>query len=289
MTICGSQIAALRMVDMDSLAALGHKSASGAAPSAQFDTAPPPTKATAMEDISGTFGRQSVAPETRRQRIRSVFQDIAPRYDLMNDLMSGGMHRQWKARFVKSVESGRGLIVDLAGGTGDIAERISRRIPDTDIVICDPSPAMLGVARARLGDHVGLVTGEGESLPFATSTVATITLSFGLRNMTDPNKAVAEMFRVLKPGGRLHILEFSKPVPWFAPLYGAFSRLVIPALGAAVTRNRAAYRYLVDSIAGFPDPETVSAGLENAGFTNVGFETLLFGVAAMHHGEKPVV
>ncbi len=241
-----------------------------------------------MDDLSRTFGRDIVDPQARRSRIRAVFQDIAPRYDLMNDLMSGGMHRLWKARFAdRAGDGGNGPIVDLAGGTGDIAIRVFRRVPEAAVTICDPSTAMLDVAANRHDGALALVAGEGEELPFADASVATVTLAFGLRNMTEPARAIAEIFRTLRPGGRLLILEFSQPDRWFAPLYGAFSRLVIPTMGAIVTRNRSAYRYLVDSIAGFPDPAVVSQALEAAGFSDVSVDRLFFGVAAIHIATKP--
>lgn len=241
-----------------------------------------------MDEISRTFGRDAVDPQARRARIRAVFQDIAPRYDLMNDLMSGGMHRLWKARFAdRAAGGGGGPVVDLAGGTGDIAMRILKRDRDAAITICDPSTAMLGVAAKRHDLALALAAGEGEDLPFAADSIATVTLAFGLRNMTEPTRAIGEIFRVLRPGGRLLILEFSQPDRWFAPFYGAFSRLVIPTMGAIVTRNGSAYRYLVESIAGFPDPVAVNRTLENTGFRDISVERLFFGVAAIHIATKP--
>lgn len=240
-----------------------------------------------MDEISQTFGLNTVLPRERRSRIRRIFQDIAPRYDLMNDLMSGGMHRLWKARFAKHAATGGGRYVDLAGGTGDIARRIVDSAPGADVTICDPSTAMLSVAGKRHGEAIKLMAGEGESLPFSNDAISTVTLAFGLRNMTDPTSAISEVFRILRPGGRLLVLEFSKPDKWFAPFYGMFSRLVIPTMGAIVTRNRGAYRYLIESISGFPDPIAVSKTLKECGFGDVKVERLFFGVAAIHVATKP--
>ncbi|MBB4304625.1 demethylmenaquinone methyltransferase/2-methoxy-6-polyprenyl-1,4-benzoquinol methylase [Rhodobium orientis] len=251
-----------------------------------------------MDDLSRTFGRDTVDPEGRRSRIRSVFQDIAPRYDLMNDLMSGGTHRMWKARFADMVKESTAVaaaaergtaarIVDLAGGTGDIAERIRARLPDADIFVCDPSTAMLSVAQQRPELTGTCIAAEGERLPFADASVDAVTLSFGLRNMTEPEGALAEVNRILVPGGQLFILEFSQPEPWFAPVYRAFSRTVIPTLGAVVTQNRGAYRYLIESIAAFPDPKVVAASLTATGYARVDIKRLFFGVAAIHAATKP--
>lgn len=240
-----------------------------------------------MDEISQSFGRERVEPEDRRQRIRALFNAIAPRYDLMNDLMSGGTHRLWKASFVKEVAAvaPEGPVLDLAAGTGDIGERIRARRPDAAIVSCDPSIGMLRVATERGSRDV--VAAEGERLPFGDGAFAAVTLSFGLRNMTDPGGVMAEIFRVLRPGGHLFILEFSRPVWWFAPAYRLYSRLAIPALGALVARHQGAYRYLVESIVRFPDIATVSASLSRAGFGPVRARRLFFGIAAIHDAAKP--
>lgn len=241
-----------------------------------------------MDHLSRTFGHDAVEPAVRRARVRAVFDAIAVRYDLMNDLMSGFMHRGWKARFVAGVTAPvDGPIVDLAGGTGDIAERLLRRMPGREVAIVDPSTAMLGVAARRLGPQVPLVAAEGEALPFTDASLGAMTLAFGLRNMTEPGRAMAEAFRALKPGARLHILEFSQPDRWFEWPYRLYSRITIPLLGALVARDRNAYRYLVDSIEIFPRAEDVSQTLADAGFVDVRVEKLMFGVAAIHVASKP--
>ncbi|PLX37850.1 MAG: bifunctional demethylmenaquinone methyltransferase/2-methoxy-6-polyprenyl-1,4-benzoquinol methylase [Hyphomicrobiales bacterium] len=242
-----------------------------------------------MDDLSGRFGRERVEPQERRQRIRSLFNAIAPRYDLMNDLMSGGTHRLWKARFTKAAAAavGNASVLDLAGGTGDIALGVLKHRPDAAIVICDPSTGMLGVAVKRDAAAYDAVAAEGETLPFGDESFGVVTLSFGLRNMTDPQCVIDECLRVLRPGGQLFILEFSQPVWWFAPAYRLYSRIVIPALGALVAGHRGAYRYLVESIAGFPDAETVSQTLLATGFGKVTADRLFFGIAAIHVAAKP--
>ncbi|MCC2112023.1 MAG: ubiquinone/menaquinone biosynthesis methyltransferase [Hyphomicrobiales bacterium] len=240
-----------------------------------------------MDHLTHTFGRDTVDSETRRARVRALFDAIAGRYDLMNDLMSGGMHRRWKTLFARGVaRSARGPIIDLAGGTGDIAGRLQRLMPETEIAVVDPSPEMLAVCARRFGNRTRLVVAEGENLPFADNSIGTVTLSFGLRNMTDPRAALAEINRVLVPGGEVHILEFSVPDRWFAPAYGLYSRYVIPALGAMVAGNRGAYRYLVESISAFPDADAVATTLRQTGFDDIDIARLMFGVAAIHRARK---
>ncbi len=245
---------------------------------------PPPCT---LDELSTAFGTQNVTPETRQNNIRSLFQSIASRYDLMNDLMSGGMHRLWKQRFVSRVKDlPEGPIYDVAGGTGDIAKLLLTQLPGREICVLDPSSKMLAVAKERLGEKCSYVEAQAEDWPLPASSVSGATLSFGLRNFTRPSLAFTEIARVLKPGGRLHILEFSQPDAWLAPFYRLYARLVIPAIGALVTGNRGAYRYLVESIAGFPPIEVVSEALEISGLEVVHTEKVLFGIAAIHIAEK---
>lgn len=241
-----------------------------------------------LDHIGSAFGHEQVSPFVRQARIRALFQSIAGRYDLMNDLLSGFMHRAWKKRFVGDIVTKTdGMIVDIAGGTGDIAELLAARFSDRDIMILDPSTEMLSVARKRLGDRCDYLSAQAECWPIADDTVATATLSFGLRNFTHPSEALKEICRVLKPGGRLYILEFSRPDNWIAPIYRAYARLVIPLIGALVTGNHGAYRYLVDSISGFPSLATVSDAINDAGLDFVHCEKIMFGIAAIHVAEKP--
>lgn len=258
--------------------------------SSDAETAKQGTIPCELDQLSTAFGKQDVTPEARQSRIRSLFQSIAGRYDLMNDLMSGGMHRLWKTRFVSRVANlPEGPIVDIAGGTGDIAALLLKRFSDRPITVLDPSSNMLAVAKERLGETCSYLEAQAEDWPAESNSVAGATLSFGLRNFTQPTQAFTEIGRVLKPGGRLHILEFSQPDPWLAPLYRLYSRMVIPAIGALVTGNRGAYSYLVESISGFPSIEVVSDALERSGLKVVHTEKVLFGIAAIHIAEKPDV
>jgi demethylmenaquinone methyltransferase/2-methoxy-6-polyprenyl-1,4-benzoquinol methylase len=231
-----------------------------------------------------------MSPAERQRFVRNLFDQVAPRYDLMNDLMSFGLHRLWKRRAVAAATASpgaaHGTIIDLAGGTGDLALALKRRCPAAHIIVVDASPGMLAVARARGGNLLGYQEAAGEELPFPAASAEAVMLSFGLRNMTDPPRALREVSRVLKPGGRLVLLEFSKPQNWFAPIYDAFSKVVIPSLGALISGNRAAYRYLIESISLFPDAASISRELSAAGFDRVHCDRLMFGVAALHVAEK---
>jgi demethylmenaquinone methyltransferase/2-methoxy-6-polyprenyl-1,4-benzoquinol methylase len=236
--------------------------------------------------LDGSFGRHAVSPHERKQRIRDVFNRVASRYDLMNDLMSFGIHRLWKRRFVAGLPE-RGLFVDLAGGTGDVAALLARR-NDRRVVVLDPSIPMMCQGRGRK-DAAGVewLAGEAERLPFPDASVDVLTVSFGLRNTTRLDVAVAEVVRVLKPGGTFACLEFSRPVKWFQVLYDPYSFHVIPRLGAWVADNPAAYEYLVESIRNFPDQERFAAMLQGAGLSSVSWRNLSLGIACIHQGRKP--
>ena len=183
--------------------------------------------------IDRSFGKQSVSTDERRARIRLVFDAVAPRYDLMNDLMSMGIHRLWKRKLARRVTGVLGRVVDLAGGTGDVARLLVG--PGREVLVCDPSQAMMQVGRQRPGsDSLQWLAGEAENLPLPDASVDLLTVSFGLRNATHLSTALAEIQRVLKPGGRFVCLEFSRPARWLAPFYDLYSYLVIPRLGAAV-------------------------------------------------------
>lgn len=237
-------------------------------------------------EIARSFGRSTVAPDERRARIRAVFDAVAPRYDLMNDLMSGGIHRLWKRTLARRVADVSGTVVDLAGGTGDVARLLLR--PDRQVTVIDPSAAMMAAGRRRPGlEAVQWQPGEAEALPLADASVDLLTLSFGLRNATGVAAALHEVRRVLRPGGRFVCLEFSRPARWLAPAYDAYSRWVIPRLGAAVARNPAAYTYLIESIRRFPDQAELAALMREAGFVLVHWENLSFGIAALHVGSAP--
>ncbi len=239
-----------------------------------------------MAALDQSFGREDVANAERRSRIRQVFAAVAPRYDLMNDLMSFGIHRLWKRTLARRCADVSGVTVDLAGGTGDVARLLLR--PDRQVSVCDPSPEMMQAGKVGAGRTASIewITGEAEALPFADRSVDLLTISFGIRNVTQLAAALAEIYRVLKPGGRFVCLEFSRPQWWLAPFYDFYSWLVIPRLGAAVARQPIAYQYLVESIRRFPDQRAFADLISAAGFTKVQWENLSFGIACLHRGEK---
>lgn len=233
--------------------------------------------------LDRSFGRQQVASDERRTRIRDVFAAVAPRYDLMNDLMSLGIHRLWKRTLRRRCADVAGQVVDLAGGTGDIARLLLRH--DRQVVVCDPGIEMMKVGAGRAAP-IRWIAGEAEALPFRDASVDLLTISFGIRNVTKLAAALDEIHRVLKPGGRFVCLEFSRPQRWLAPFYDFYSWLVIPRLGAAVACAPIAYQYLVESIRRFPDQREFAAHLAAAGFAKVRWENLSFGIACLHFGEK---
>ncbi|MGA8053866.1 MAG: class I SAM-dependent methyltransferase [Burkholderiales bacterium] len=238
-----------------------------------------------MNDLSRSFGYETVEPDERERRIRRVFDAVAPRYDLMNDLMSLGVHRLWKRSFAAMVAPRAGeVIVDLAGGTGDIAALLAA--PDRTVIVCDPSLRMMSAGRSRGLADVRWAAGAGEALPFADASVDALTISFGIRNATDMRAALVDMRRVLKPGGRFLCLEFSKAAAPIRPAYNFFSLTVIPRLGAWVARAPEAYTYLVESIRRFPDQETMKRMMEEAGFADVRYRNFSFGIACVHAGVR---
>jgi demethylmenaquinone methyltransferase/2-methoxy-6-polyprenyl-1,4-benzoquinol methylase len=246
-------------------------------------SAPPPA-------LDRSFGREQVATDERRSRIRRVFAAVAPRYDLMNDLMSFGIHRLWKRTLRRRCAAISGLVVDLAGGTGDVAHLLLR--DDRIVVVCDPGIEMMRAGRGKVGaggtaQPHGWIAGEAETLPFADASIDLLTISFGIRNVTQLADALAEIQRVLKPGGHFVCLEFSRPQWWLAPFYDLYSWLVIPRLGAAVARQPIAYQYLVESIRRFPDQREFANLVSASGFEDVRWENLSFGIACLHFGTKP--
>jgi demethylmenaquinone methyltransferase/2-methoxy-6-polyprenyl-1,4-benzoquinol methylase len=249
--------------------------------SALLDVNPPDS-----DPLSHTFGNATVAATERERRIRSVFESVAPRYDLMNDLMSLGVHRLWKRTLVRMAQARAGQrIVDLAGGTGDVAARLAG--PDRQVTVVDPSEAMMAAGRARGLPHVAWQCGAAERLPLADASVDTLTIAFGIRNVTHLEVALAEALRVLRPGGRFLCLEFSTPRRWLRPFYDLFSYTVIPRLGAWVAQSPPAYAYLVESIRRFPDQAAFAECVRRAGFEQVHWRDLSFGIACIHSGMRP--
>jgi demethylmenaquinone methyltransferase/2-methoxy-6-polyprenyl-1,4-benzoquinol methylase len=248
----------------------------------------------AQRRLAASFGYQEVAPEDKSRLVGDVFARVASRYDLMNDLMSGGVHRLWKAALIDWLAPRPGLhLLDLAGGTGDIAfrvlERTARRAgPPAEVVVCDVNPAMLEVGRDRALDQNQLkalrwLCADAEALPLAPCSFDACTIAFGIRNVTRIERALAEIRRVLKPGGRFLCLEFSTPrLAGLDRLYDTYSFHVLPWLGQQVAGDRAAYQYLVESIRRFPDQATFAGAIERAGLARVRYRNLSGGIAALH-------
>ena len=241
-----------------------------------------------MDKVS--FGFEEVSPDEKTSRVGSVFSRVARRYDLMNDLMSGGLHRPWKDLLVRRVRPRAGeAILDMAGGTGDIAFRLARR--GARVTVADINADMLAVgeerAKSRGIDGLAWSVQNAEALSFAGARFDAYTIAFGIRNVTHIEKALAEAHRVLKVGGRFFCLEFSTTTwPGFARLYDAYSLNVVPKLGRAVARDEESYRYLVESIRRFPPMERFRAMIETAGFTQTRVEPILGGLVAIHSGWK---
>ncbi|MDE0877671.1 MAG: class I SAM-dependent methyltransferase [Sphingomonas bacterium] len=242
----------------------------------------------ASETVS--FGYEDVAPSEKTDRVGGVFKSVASSYDLMNDAMSGGMHRLWKDRFVRRVGPRAGeQILDMAGGTGDIAFRLAQS--GAAITVADINPAMLevGMERAQKRGIDGLVWTEAnaETLTFPDKFFDAYTIAFGIRNVTDIAAALREAHRVLRRGGRFFCLEFSTTLwPGFREVYDAYSHKVVPKLGRLLARDEDSYRYLIESIRRFPDMPTFEAMIQEAGFVQTRVEPMLGGLVAIHSGWK---
>jgi demethylmenaquinone methyltransferase/2-methoxy-6-polyprenyl-1,4-benzoquinol methylase len=235
------------------------------------------------------FGYEKVTPEEKTRRVRGVFDSVAGRYDLMNDLMSGGLHRLWKRYAVALAQVREGeRVLDLAGGTGDLARLLAARAGERGMVVhTDINGAMLTAGRDRLldaGIALPTVQCNAEQLPFAPRTFDCVTIAFGLRNVTHKERALAEMRRVLRPGGRALVLEFSKVARPLAAPYDWYSFTVLPLLGKVVAGDAASYRYLAESIRMHPDQASLKALMEQAGFDRVEYHNLSGGVVAVHVG-----
>ena len=247
-----------------------------------------------MADNKTHFGYQTVDSTAKASMVGQVFDSVASKYDVMNDLMSFGVHRIWK-RFTISqsgVRAGQ-CVLDIAGGTGDLAAQFSKRVgADGLVVLADINASMLFTGRDKLLDHgvvgnVDYAQANAEVLPFEDESFDCITIAFGLRNVTDKDKALASMLRVLKPGGRLLILEFSKPVlPLLSRAYDAYSFRALPIMGKLVANDAQSYRYLAESIRMHPDQDTLKDMMDNVGFAMTSYHNLTGGIVALHKGFK---
>lgn len=235
------------------------------------------------------FGYQAVPESEKASKVADVFHSVASRYDLMNDLMSGGLHRVWKAFTVGRAAVRTGMrVLDIAGGTGDLASAFARAAgPSGEVWLTDINDSMLRVGRDRLMDRgmvLPVAVCDAEQLPFPEGYFDRVSVAFGLRNMTHKDRALAEMRRVLKPGGKLLVLEFSRVSKPLAPLYDWYSFNILPWLGAKVAGDAASYRYLAESIRMHPDQNTLSDMLRSAGLDRVQHFNLTAGIAALHEG-----
>jgi len=247
-----------------------------------------------MSDDQTHFGFQQVPVGEKAKRVADVFHSVADNYDIMNDVMSLGVHRIWK-RFTLSqtgLKAGQ-KVLDLAGGTGDLAMKMAGMVgPSGQVVLSDINGSMLRRGRERLTDNgiagnIEYVQANAECLPFPDNTFDCITIAFGLRNVTDKDKALRSMNRILKPGGRLLVLEFSKPVtPGLAPVYDIYSFKLLPLMGKLIAKDAESYQYLAESIRMHPDQQTLKGMMEEAGFSKTKYHNLTGGIVALHKGFK---
>ncbi len=239
------------------------------------------------------FGFSEVAENQKAAMVHGVFSNVASKYDVMNDVMSGGVHRIWKDAMMDwlAPRSGQQLL-DVAGGTGDVAFRFLKRAPGADAVVLDMTESMLIEGRKRadaeaMADHLDWIVGDAMALPFEDNSFDVYTISFGIRNVTRIADALSEAYRILRSGGRLMVLEFSQlPNPAMQKAYDLYSFNVIPRMGQLIANDRNSYQYLVESIRKFPDQDTFAAMIQDAGFEQVKYRNMTMGVAALHSGWK---
>lgn len=254
----------------------------------------PKTPKTEATGNTTHFGFKQVEADSKASMVAEVFDSVAAKYDIMNDLMSMGIHRVWK-RFTidcSGVRNGQ-RVLDLAGGTGDLAAKFSKLVGDSgQVILADINRSMLTVGRAKLRDsgivgNLDYVQANAEALPFPDNYFDVISIAFGLRNVTDKNKALASMYRVLKPGGRLLVLEFSKPnQDWLSKVYDMYSFHILPKMGQLVANDPDSYQYLAESIRMHPDQDTLKDMMDNAGFDQTEYFNLTGGIVALHRGFK---
>ncbi|MFW5432511.1 MAG: bifunctional demethylmenaquinone methyltransferase/2-methoxy-6-polyprenyl-1,4-benzoquinol methylase UbiE [Methylophilaceae bacterium] len=240
------------------------------------------------------FGYEQVATEEKQGKVAEVFHSVADKYDVMNDLMSAGVHRLWKRYTIETSGAKKGdTILDLAGGTGDLAIKFTRIVGQTGkVTLSDINPSMLENGRERLTNmgiagNIEYVEANAEDLPFDDNTYNITTMAFGLRNVTDKDAALRSIYRCLKPGGKLMVLEFSKPiVPGLSTIYDAYSFKLMPLIGKFVANDEESYRYLAESIRMHPNQETLKGMFEDAGFENCSYHNMTGGIVALHVGYK---
>ena len=255
----------------------------------------PQTDSKQAQQQSTHFGYQTVDRSEKADKVAGVFHSVAAKYDLMNDIMSAGIHRIWK-RFTLELSGVRPghSVLDIAGGTGDLAAKFSKLVgPEGQVVLADINDSMLRVGRDKLTDlgiigNIEYAQANAECLPFSDNSFDCITIAFGLRNVTDKDAALRSMLRVLKPGGRLLVLEFSKPGnELLSKAYDTYSFKLLPAIGKLITNDADSYRYLAESIRMHPDQETLKGMMEDAGFARCQYHNMTGGVVAVHKGLKP--
>jgi demethylmenaquinone methyltransferase/2-methoxy-6-polyprenyl-1,4-benzoquinol methylase len=246
-----------------------------------------------MADKTTHFGFRDVPLADKARHVREVFDSVADNYDLMNDLMSFGVHRLWKRFAIGMADLKPGqCVLDLAGGTGDLTRLMAPRVGRKGLVVLsDINAAMLGNGRSQLLDkgiagNVDFAQANAEQLPFRDNSFDLVTMAFGLRNVTDKQQALNSIYRVLRPGGQLLVLEFSRPVAALKPAYDFYSFSILPKLGRLVAKDEASYRYLAESIRMHPDQQTLRSMMQQAGFENCDYHNLTGGIVAIHRGYK---
>ena len=246
-----------------------------------------------MTENTTHFGFETVPEDEKKGRVQGVFTSVANKYDIMNDVMSVGIHRIWKEAMMDWLAPRAGQkLLDVAGGTGDVSFKFLDRAGSGHATVCDITESMLLAGKTRaeaaaMSESLDWVVGDAMALPFPDNTFDVYTISFGIRNVTRPQEALSEAYRVLRPGGRLMVLEFSQlPNPMMQAAYDAYSFNVIPQMGKMITGDRDSYQYLVESIRKFPDQDTFLEMVKTAGFDNAKYSNLSMGIAALHSGWK---